>query len=171
MYRKSALPHRIWFMGECHDRPSRPLRVWERVRERICIFIATETDKSSHFITKSHPWSENLAILKKISANHLLVVFIKKLVYILFITIINIKTRSRFVFIWCRSLSEQSVWHLWIQKASDGYSLAASVSCVWLKRNQHQRAYIDFIVVSFLLNFFVFTSNDYQTHYDFPFFM
>lgn len=60
---------------------------------------------------------------------------------------------------------------LWIHEASDGCSLAASVLCVWWKRNQHQRAYIDFFI-SFLLNFFfVFTSNDYQTHYDFPFLM
>lgn len=100
-------------------------------------------------------------------------------IYILYITTINVKIQSCFFFCICSAPElTELLMSLWVHEASDGCRFAASVSCVWWNWNQHQRAYIDFLVVSFLLIslifffcLFVFTSNDYQTHYDLTFLM
>lgn len=128
---------------------SRPSYVWEQVCECGCIFIATvRSVRKEDTLSPCHILGQKILQYWKVSANRL---FDQKYFYTLH------HDHKYPVFIWCRSLSEQSVWYLY--EASDGCSLAASVSCVWWKLNQHQRAYIDFFVVSFLLNFFLLSLN------------
>lgn len=170
MYRKSAVPHWICFMSECHDQLSWPWCVWEHLCCHCYNKKCKERDKSSHFITMSHPWSENIAILENIcELNH--DCFIKTNIYIRYIMIINIKIQSRFVFILCRSVREQGVWCLC-------ESMKPVMDVVLLLQYRvfggNKISIKGHTLISFLFHFyryfFPFTSNDYQTHYDFPFF-